>query len=79
MTDINRIKVVLAEKKVSNKSLAEYLDKREETISRWCKNKQQPSLEDLNKTAKFLKVDIRKLLNRSDWATSEVGSYEPEN
>ncbi|WP_231490300.1 helix-turn-helix transcriptional regulator [Pedobacter sp. Leaf170] len=68
MADLNRIKVILAEKKVSNKSLAEHLDKREETISRWCQNKQQPSIEDLNKIAEFLIIDIRSLLNPSDWS-----------
>ncbi|KQR65334.1 helix-turn-helix transcriptional regulator [Pedobacter sp. Leaf176] len=71
MADLNRIKVVLAEKKISNKSLAEHLNKREETISRWCQNKQQPSIEDLNKIAEFLILDIRDLLNPSDWSGSK--------
>ena len=68
--------MVLAEKKISNKSLAEHLNKREETISRWCKNKQQPSLEDLNKIAEFLRVDIRDLLHPSDWSNSEVEEFK---
>jgi len=76
MADLNRIKVVLAEKKIFNKSLAEHLNKREETISRWCKNKQQPSIEDLNKIAEFLRMDIRELLNPSDWSDSEIVDFK---
>ncbi|MBU1372254.1 MAG: helix-turn-helix transcriptional regulator [Bacteroidetes bacterium] len=72
MGDINRIKVILAEKKISNKALAEHLEKREETVSRWCKNRQQPSLEDLNKIAEYLRVDIRDLLNESDWSERKI-------
>ena len=63
MKDLNRIKVVLAEKKISNKLLAEKLQKRDETISRWCNNKQQPSIEELYNISLFLDVDIRDLLN----------------
>ncbi|QPH41861.1 helix-turn-helix transcriptional regulator [Pedobacter endophyticus] len=63
-----RIKAISLEYLYNNgdKSLAERLIKREETISRWCKNKPQPSLEDLNKIAEFLLMDIRDLLNPSD-------------
>lgn len=68
MADINRLKIVLAEKKVLNKTLAEYLKVKPETVSRWCSNKQQPSLEDLNKIAEYLSVDIRNLLNESGWS-----------
>jgi len=63
MKDFNRIKVVLAEKKISNKTLAEKLKKREETISRWCSNKQQPSIEELYNISVILDVDIKELLN----------------
>ena len=63
MKDFNRIKVMLAEKKTSNKALAEKLEKREETVSRWCNNKQQPSIEELYNISVFLDVDIRDLLN----------------
>lgn len=68
MSDLNRLKVVLAEKKVANKSLADHLKRREETVSRWCSNKQQPSLEELNSIAEYLQVDIRELLKPSDWS-----------
>ena len=60
---INRIKVVLAEQDRTNKWLAEKLDKNRTTISRWCRNEMQPSLETLLEIAEALDVDIRELLN----------------
>ena len=45
--DINRLKVVLAEKKRTNKWLAEQLGKDPATVSKWCTNKAQPNLETL--------------------------------
>jgi putative transcriptional regulator len=59
---LNRIKVVLVEKDKSSKSLAIYLGKTESTVSRWCTNEIQPSIETLYEISKFLKVDIRELL-----------------
>ena len=78
MGDLNKLKVVLVSKKISNKSLAEYLGRREETVSRWCSNKQQPSLEELNSIAEYLRVDIRDLLNPSDWSKSEIEEFKPK-
>lgn len=60
---INRIKVVLVEKKLSSKWLAEQLQKNEATISRWCTNDVQPPLTTLVKIAEILKVTPRELLN----------------
>ena len=60
--DINRLKVVLAEKKRTNKWLAEQLRKDPGTVSKWCTNTMQPNLETLAKIAKILEVDIRDLL-----------------
>lgn len=60
---INRIKVVLVEKNLSSKWLAEKLDKNEATISRWCTNNVQPPLTTLVKIADVLKVEVRDLLN----------------
>jgi len=62
MADINRIKVVLVEKKKTNKWLAEQLGKDAATISKWCTNSAQPSLETLLEIAKVLEVDPRELL-----------------
>ena len=65
--DINRLKVVLAEQKRTNKWLAEQLGKDPASVSKWCTNVSQPSLETLVEVAKNLNVDIRELL----WPTKE--------
>lgn len=61
--DINRLKVVLAEKKRTNKWLAEQLGKDQATVSKWCTNTSQPTLEMLIKIADALEVDIKELLH----------------
>lgn len=61
--DINRIKVVLVEKKRTNKWLAEQLGKDPATVSKWCTNTAQPSLETLLEIARVLEVDIKDLLH----------------
>jgi putative transcriptional regulator len=58
----NRIKVVLAERGISNKALAEGIHVREEAVSSWCVQKKQPSWENLYAIADFLGVDVRALL-----------------
>lgn len=60
--DLNRIKVVLAEKKRTNKWLAEQLGKDPATISKWCTNNAQPSVENLIEIAKYLEVNVNELL-----------------
>ena len=60
--DINRIKVVLAEKKRTNKWLAEQLGKDPATVSKWCTNSAQPGLETLREVALLLDVNISELL-----------------
>lgn len=60
--DINRLKVVLVEKKRTGKWLAEQLGKDHATISKWCTNVAQPGLETLVQISKVLEVDIRELL-----------------
>lgn len=59
---INRLKVVLVEEGRTNKWLGEKLGKNAATISRWCTNDMQPSLETLVDIAKALNVDVRELL-----------------
>ena len=63
--NINRIKVVLAEKIRTNKFLAESLSVDPSQVSRWVTNRQQPNLETLLKIANALEVDIRELLQPS--------------
>jgi len=59
---MNGIKAVLAEKQRTNRWLAEQMSKSENTISRWCSNKSQPSIAQLQEIANLLDVDIRVLL-----------------
>ena len=60
--DLNRLKVVLAEKKITNRQLAEKLGKDEATISKWCTNNLQPNLEMLIKIAQVLEVEVQELI-----------------
>ena len=62
MKQINRLKVVLVEQNKTGKWLAETLEKNEATVSCWCTNESQPSLETLVKIANALKVDVKDLL-----------------
>ena len=64
MEDINRIKVVLAEKKRTNKWLAEQMGVNPTTVSKWCTNSSQPDLGTILKIADLLEVDIRELFVR---------------
>ena len=61
--DSNRIKVVLAEKKRTNKWLAEQLGKDPATVSKWCTNACQPPMETYIKIAKLLEVELSELVN----------------
>ena len=60
--DLNRLKVVLAEMKKTNKWLAEQLGKDPATISKWCTNSAQPNLENLIEIAKCLEVTVNDLI-----------------
>ena len=64
--DLNRLKVVLAEKKKSNKWLAEQLGKDQAAISKWCTNSSQPSREMLIEISKCLDVPIQDLVRQPD-------------
>lgn len=58
----NRIKAVLAEQGKTNNWLAEKLNKNRTTVSKWCTNQMQPTMETLFEIAEVLKVDVRELL-----------------
>ena len=64
MEDIHRIKVVLVEKKRTNKWLAEQLGVNPSTVSKWCTNSSQPDLNCLLKISDLLGVDIKELIVR---------------
>ncbi|MFC2812773.1 MAG: helix-turn-helix transcriptional regulator [Prevotella conceptionensis] len=59
MEDINRLKVLLVEKKRTSKWLAEQLGVNPTTVSKWCTNSSQPDLSNLLRIADLLDVDIR--------------------
>lgn len=60
---LNRLKAVLAEQGKTSRWLAEQLGKSENTVSRWCANKVQPSIQQLNEIAHLLEIDVRTLIN----------------
>lgn len=62
MSNLNRIKAVLAEQNKTGKWLAEKLGKSSCTVSKWCSNSNQPDLQTLEKIAQILVVDKRDLL-----------------
>lgn len=65
VVQLNRIKTILAERGKSNLWLAERIGKSPTTVSRWCTNDNQPSVETLFQIAQLLDVDIRELLNKT--------------
>ena len=59
---INRIKVMLVDKGKTNRWLATQLGKDPATVSKWCTNTAQPSLETMMQIAKLLEVDMNELV-----------------
>lgn len=76
MNDVNRIKLVLVEKKRTNKWLSEQMGVTPSTVSKWCTNSSQPDLNSLIKIADLLEVDIRELIVRE--YKSYLLSLEPK-
>ncbi|MBB4801689.1 helix-turn-helix transcriptional regulator [Flavobacterium aquidurense] len=60
---INRLKIILVEQSKTSKWLAKELGKSESTVSRWCTNEIQPSVETFAQIARLLKVDIKDFFN----------------
>ncbi len=63
MQDINRLKILLAEKKKTNKWLSEQLGINSTTVSKWCTNSSQPSVEMVFRLMKILDVEINQVIN----------------
>lgn len=61
----NRLRVVLAEKNITNHWLAFQLGVSDMTVSRWCTNKNQPSISQLIDIAKLLKIDLESLVEKN--------------
>ena len=78
--DLNRIKLVLVEKKKTGKWLAQELGVSECTVSRWASNKAQPNLSSLNAIAKLLGVEKKDLLNSATLliVSGHCGQNRPE-
>lgn len=72
MAEINRIKVVLVENKKTSKWLAEQLGKDPATVSKWCTNTSQPSIDTFLEIARLLNVDIKELLLPQAKTTKEA-------
>lgn len=70
--DINRIKIVLVENKRIAKWLADKLGKDPATVSKWCTNSSQPSLETLFQVAEALDVDVRSLIVQTKKSRIEI-------
>ncbi|MCH5318912.1 MAG: helix-turn-helix transcriptional regulator [Paramuribaculum sp.] len=64
MEDINRLKVVLVEKKKTSKWLSEQLGIAPSTVSKWCTNTTQPDIETLIRIAQLLDLEITDLVNK---------------
>lgn len=61
--EINRLKIVLVEKSKTSKWLARQLGKSESTVSRWCTNMIQPSMDTFVEIAQLLNIDVKELIN----------------
>ena len=68
----NRIRVVLADKQVTNRWLAEKMGVTEMTVSRWKTNKVQPSMSQFLEIARLLQVDIKDLLETVLDSTTQI-------
>ena len=64
MEDVNRIKLVLVEKKRTSKRLSEQMGVNPSTVSKWCTNTSQPDITSLLRIADLLEVDIKELIVR---------------
>ena len=64
MEDINRLKIVLVEKKKTSKWLSEQLKRTPSTVSKWCTNTSQPDIGTLIKISKLLNISIEDLINK---------------
>ncbi|WP_299271435.1 helix-turn-helix transcriptional regulator [uncultured Prevotella sp.] len=64
MVDVNRIKLVLVEKKRTSKWLSEQMGVNPSTVSKWCTNTSQPDIASLLRIADLLEVDIKELIVR---------------
>jgi transcriptional regulator with XRE-family HTH domain len=72
MEDINRLKLLLVEKKKTSKWLSEQLGITPSTVSKWCTNTSQPDMETLAKISKLLDVGVEDLYNKQFMASVSI-------
>ena len=72
MEDINRLKLLLVEKKKTSKWLSEQLKITPSTVSKWCTNTSQPDMETLAKISKLLEVSVEDLYNKQFMASVSI-------
>ena len=72
MEDVNRIKLVLVEKKRTNKWLSDQMGVTPSTVSKWCTNSSQPDLPSLLKIADLLEVDSFFQTSATTWRSLRV-------
>ncbi len=77
-TKYNKIKTALIEADKQNADLADYTKVHITTVSDWCTNTNQPSIQDLFKISKFLRVNVRKLLVPTDWDKNPMDDGDDE-
>ena len=78
MRNVNRLKVILTEKKLTNLWLARQLDVNPTTVSKWCTNSSQPDVLTYLKIASLLQLDVNALYDKkivSD-ISDGIGAYE---
>ena len=75
---LNRLSIVLDEFNLDQIELANILKVSKDTVSRWCRNVNQPKLSDLNRIARILRIDIKRLIEPSDWSREEGPSVLDE-
>jgi transcriptional regulator with XRE-family HTH domain len=73
----NRISVAIFDARIDQKDLAKILNVTENTVSRWCKNIHQPSLQELRRISMVLRIDVRLLIEPTDWS-KETGLSQVE-
>jgi transcriptional regulator with XRE-family HTH domain len=71
---INRISIFLDEVGLDQLELAKLLKVAKDTVSRWCRNVAQPTLKNLRKIAELGQVDVRSLLEPTEWSDNDAPS-----
>ena len=72
----NRIRVILADKQITNRALADMLGVSEITVSRWVTNKFQPSMSQFVEISKLMNIDIKDLIEVNPLEISGDSEFE---